>query len=142
MALLTLQVRTIAVPMVWNPFRLWHSANDIMTDRRPRGGSTQKITGVSVSGEMLNLVNAVSDMIDQFAIFAKCKRGGDGGQARRSGGGGELAVYLARDHVCHLLFPPGILSNCLIYIFSADTMAGNLMTHVQGFVQIPTAAMN
>ena len=38
--------------------------------------------------------------------------------------------------------PPGILSNRLIYIFSADTMAGNLTTHVQGFAQIPTAAMN
>jgi hypothetical protein len=32
---------------------------------------TQKITGVSVSGEMLNLVNAISDMIDQFAMFAE-----------------------------------------------------------------------
>jgi len=30
-------------------------------------------------------------------------------------GGGERAEYLARDHVCHLLFPSCILSNCLIY---------------------------
>jgi osomolarity two-component system sensor histidine kinase NIK1 len=27
--------------------------------------------GVSVSGEMLNLVNTINDMIDQLAIFAK-----------------------------------------------------------------------
>ena len=31
---------------------------------------TQKITGVSVSGEMLSLVNTINDMIDQLAIFA------------------------------------------------------------------------
>ena len=35
-----------------------------------RGDLTQKITGVSVSGEMLNLVNTINDMIDQLAIFA------------------------------------------------------------------------
>jgi len=34
------------------------------------GDLTQKITGVSVSGEMLNLVNTINDMIDQLAIFA------------------------------------------------------------------------
>jgi osomolarity two-component system, sensor histidine kinase NIK1 len=35
-----------------------------------RGDLTQKITGVSVSGEMLSLVNTINDMIDQLAIFA------------------------------------------------------------------------
>lgn len=35
-----------------------------------RGDLTQKIRGVSVSGEMLNLVNTINDMIDQLAIFA------------------------------------------------------------------------
>lgn len=32
---------------------------------------TQQITGVSVSGEMLSLVNTINDMIAQLAIFAK-----------------------------------------------------------------------
>lgn len=35
-----------------------------------RGDLTKKITGVSVSGEMLSLVNTINDMIDQLAIFA------------------------------------------------------------------------
>ena len=51
---LTLQVRTIAVA----------------TMAVARGDLTQKITGVSVSGEMSSLVNAINDMIDQLAIFA------------------------------------------------------------------------
>lgn len=51
---MTLQVRTIAVA----------------TTAVARGDLTQKITGVSVSGEMLSLVNTINDMIDQLAIFA------------------------------------------------------------------------
>ncbi|KAJ3515575.1 hypothetical protein NMY22_g14421 [Coprinellus aureogranulatus] len=51
---LTLQVRTIAVA----------------TTAVARGDPTQKIGGVSISGEMLSLVNTVNDMIDQLAIFA------------------------------------------------------------------------
>jgi osomolarity two-component system sensor histidine kinase NIK1 len=35
-----------------------------------RGDLTQKIIGVRLSGEMLNLVNTINDMIDQLAIFA------------------------------------------------------------------------
>lgn len=31
---------------------------------------TQKVRGVSVSGEILGLVNTINDMIDQLAIFA------------------------------------------------------------------------
>ena len=31
---------------------------------------TRKVTGVSVSGEMLDLVNTINSMIDQLAIFA------------------------------------------------------------------------
>ena len=31
---------------------------------------TQKILGVSFSGEMLNLVNTINNMIDQLSIFA------------------------------------------------------------------------
>ncbi|KAJ3718826.1 hypothetical protein C8R42DRAFT_697269 [Lentinula raphanica] len=51
---LTLQVWTIAVA----------------TTAVARGDLTQKIGGVSVSGEMLNLVNKTNDMIDQLSIFA------------------------------------------------------------------------
>lgn len=51
---LTMQVRTIAVS----------------TTAVARGDLAQKITGVSVSGEMLSLVNTINDMIDQLAIFA------------------------------------------------------------------------
>ena len=49
-----MQVRTIAVA----------------TTAVARGDLTQKIGGVSVSGEMLSLVNTINDMIDQLAIFA------------------------------------------------------------------------
>ena len=42
----------------------------VATTAVARGDLTQKITGVSVSGEMLNLVNTINDMIDQLAIFA------------------------------------------------------------------------
>lgn len=31
---------------------------------------TQKVTGVPVSGEILDLVNTINSMIDQLAIFA------------------------------------------------------------------------
>ena len=34
------------------------------------GDLTQKITGVSISGEMLSLVNTINDIIDQLAVFA------------------------------------------------------------------------
>jgi len=34
------------------------------------------VNQVSVSGEMLNIINAICDMIDQFAIFATCFVGG------------------------------------------------------------------
>ena len=35
-----------------------------------RGDLTQKVTGVSVSGEMLDLVNTINGMIDQLAMFS------------------------------------------------------------------------
>lgn len=51
---LTLQVRTIAVA----------------TTAVARGDLTKKITGVSVQGEILDLVNTINGMIDQLALFA------------------------------------------------------------------------
>ena len=50
-----MQVRTIAVS----------------TTAVARGDLAQKITGVSVSGEMLALVNTINTMIDQLSIFAR-----------------------------------------------------------------------
>ena len=52
------------------------------------GDLTQKIIGVSVSGEMLNLVNTINDIIDQLAIFtAEVKK-----VAREVGTEGKLGV--------------------------------------------------
>lgn len=42
----------------------------VATKAVARGDLTQKITGVSVSGEMLELVKTINDMIDQLHIFA------------------------------------------------------------------------
>ena len=39
-----------------------------------RGDLTQKITDVSVSGEMLSLVNTINDMIGQLAISRRRSR--------------------------------------------------------------------
>ncbi len=51
---MALQVRTIAVA----------------TTAGARGDLTKKIKGVSVQGEILDLVNTINGMIDQLAIFA------------------------------------------------------------------------
>ena len=51
---LTLQVRTIA----------------IATTAVAQGDLTQKIKGVSVQGEILDLVNTINGMIDQLAMFS------------------------------------------------------------------------
>ncbi|KAJ3898627.1 atypical/HisK protein kinase, partial [Lentinula edodes] len=101
---LTLQVRTIAVA----------------TTAVARGDLTQKIVGVSVSGEMLNLVNTINDMIDQLSIFAvEVKK-----VARELGTEGKLGVQAE------------------VGILSVNTMAGNLTTQVRGFAQISAAAMD
>ncbi|KAF7330582.1 hypothetical protein MVEN_02498500 [Mycena venus] len=44
-------------------------ANNLTLQVRTISGAT--ITGLSVSGEMLRLINAINDMIDQLAIFAR-----------------------------------------------------------------------
>ena len=51
---LTLQVRTIAVP----------------TTAVAKGDLTQRITGISVQGEILDLVSTINGMIDQLAMFS------------------------------------------------------------------------
>ncbi|PFH53613.1 hypothetical protein AMATHDRAFT_171562 [Amanita thiersii Skay4041] len=110
---LTLQVRTIAVA----------------TTAVARGDLTQKITGVSVAGEMLELVNTINDMIDQLAIFAaEVKK-----VAREVGTEGKLGVQAEVGNV------QGIWQEITL---SVNTMAGNLTTQVRGFAQISAAAMD
>ncbi|KAJ2935713.1 hypothetical protein H1R20_g1381, partial [Candolleomyces eurysporus] len=110
---LTMQVRTIAVS----------------TTAVARGDLAQKITGVSVSGEMLSLVNTINDMIDQLAIFAaEVKK-----VAREVGTEGKLGVQAEVGNV------QGIWQEITL---SVNTMAGNLTTQVRGFAQISAAAMD
>jgi osomolarity two-component system sensor histidine kinase NIK1 len=115
-----------------------------------KGDLTQKITGVSVSGEMLNLVNTINDMIDQLAIFAaEVKK-----VAREVGTEGKLGVQAEVGNVqgiwqeitcvsfLSVLNPSLISSFPLILRLSVNTMAGNLTTQVRGFAQISAAAMD
>jgi len=44
--------------------------DDTLQTAVARGDLTQKVTGVSVSGEILHLVNTINDMIDQLGFFA------------------------------------------------------------------------
>ncbi|KAJ3966094.1 hypothetical protein EV361DRAFT_936694 [Lentinula raphanica] len=89
---LTLQVWTIAVA----------------TTAVARGDLTQKIGGVSVSGEMLNLVNKTNNTIDQLSIFAvEVKE-----IAREVGTEGKLGIQTEE------------------ITLSVNTMAGNLTTQV------------
>lgn len=110
---LTLQVRTIAVA----------------TTGVARGDLTQQITGVSVSGEMLALVNTINDMIAQLAIFAKEVKK----VAFEVGTEGKLGVQAEVGNV------QGIWQEITM---SVNTMASNLTTQVRGFAQISAAAMD
>ena len=115
-----------------------------------KGDLTQKITGVSVSGEMLNLVNTINDMIDQLAIFAaEVKK-----VAREVGTEGKLGVQAEVGNVqgiwqeitcvsfLSFLQPLCNIFISLILRLSVNTMAGNLTTQVRGFAQISAAAMD
>jgi osomolarity two-component system, sensor histidine kinase NIK1 len=112
-----------------------------------RGDLTQKITGVSVSGEMLSLVNTINDMIDQLAIFAaEVKK-----VAREVGTEGKLGVQAEVGNVQgiwqEITYVPTRLSLWLGRLrlnirMSVNTMAGNLTTQVRGFAQISAAAMD
>ncbi|KAG6333867.1 hypothetical protein ID866_5222 [Astraeus odoratus] len=110
---LTLQVRTIAVA----------------TTAVARGDLTQQIVGVSVSGEMLQLVNTINDMIAQLAIFAKEVKK----VAFEVGTEGKLGVQAEVGNV------QGIWQEITM---SVNTMASNLTTQVRGFAQISAAAMD
>ena len=114
-----------------------------------RGDLTQKITGVSVSGEMLSLVNTINDMIDQLAIFAaEVKK-----VAREVGTEGKLGVQAEVGNVqgiwqeitcVSILYSTFFLHphRFPTYRLSVNTMAGNLTTQVRGFAQISAAAMD
>ena len=115
-----------------------------------RGDLTQKITGVSVSGEMLSLVNTINDMIDQLAIFAaevkKVARevgtvteGNLGVQAEVGNVQGIWQEITYGLNSQQLFFH---LKRFIIYRLSVNTMAGNLTTQVRGFAQISAAAMD
>ncbi|KAI9435062.1 HAMP TYPE histidine kinase [Lactarius indigo] len=94
-----------------------------------RGDLTQKVTGVSVSGEILHLVNTINDMIDQLGFFAsEVKK-----VAREVGTEGKLGVQAELGNV------QGIWQEITM---SVNTMAGNLTTQVRGFAQISAAAMD
>lgn len=108
---LTVQVRTIA-----------HATTAVA-----RGDLTQKVTGVAVSGEILDLVNTINNMIDQLAIFAaEVTR-----VAREVGTEGKLGVQAEVENIEGTW--QEITSN-------VNTMASNLTTQVRAFAQISAAA--
>lgn len=67
---LTEQVRTIAHATVSFDSGFVPSSELIIQTAVARGDLTQKVVGVKVSGEILDLVNTINNMIDQLAIFA------------------------------------------------------------------------
>ncbi|KAH9911696.1 histidine kinase [Amylocystis lapponica] len=99
---LTLQVRTVSAA----------------TTAVARGDLTAKVVGVSVSGEMLDLVNTINRMIDQLAIFAaEVKK-----VAREVGTEGKLGGQAEVGNV------EGIWQDITM---SVNTMASNLTTQVR-----------
>jgi len=108
---LTEQVRTIA-----------HATTAVA-----RGDLTQKVVGVTVSGEILDLVNTINNMIDQLAIFAaEVTR-----VAREVGTEGKLGVQAEVENIEGTW--QEITSN-------VNTMASNLTSQVRAFAQISAAA--
>ncbi|TYJ56384.1 hypothetical protein B9479_002932 [Cryptococcus floricola] len=108
---LTEQVRTIA-----------HATTAVA-----RGDLTQKVVGVKVSGEILDLVNTINNMIDQLAIFAaEVTR-----VAREVGTEGKLGVQAEVENIEGTW--QEITSN-------VNTMASNLTSQVRAFAQISAAA--
>ncbi|KAF9021710.1 HAMP TYPE histidine kinase [Hymenopellis radicata] len=88
-----------------------------------------KIVGVSVSGEMFDLVETINKMIDQLVMFAdEVKK-----VAREVGTEGKLGGVADVGNV------QGIWQEITL---SVNTMAGNLTTQVRGFAQISAAAMD
>jgi osomolarity two-component system sensor histidine kinase NIK1 len=144
---LTLQVRTIAVATVSTLLLFLLFDSRLSQTAVARGDLTQKITRVSVSGEMLSLVNTINDMIGQLAIFAKEAKT----VAREVGTEGKLGVQTAVGNVQGIWQeityvphpePRGYHAHCPPSSLSVNTMAGNLTTQVRSFAQISAAAMD
>ena len=107
---------------------------------------TQKVTGVPVSGEILDLVNTINSMIEQLAIFAAAvkKVAREVGTEGKLGGQAEVGnvegIWQEITYVAPRLRHRG--DRCsLCGSVSVNTMAGNLTTQVRGFAQISAAAM-
>ncbi|KAK0194850.1 hypothetical protein F5146DRAFT_1023091 [Armillaria mellea] len=101
----------------------------IATSAVAHGDLTKKIDGLSVSGEMLELVETINRMIVQLNIFAvEVKK-----VAREVGTEGKLGGAADVGNV------QGIWQEITL---SVNAMAGNLTTQVRGFAQISAAAMD
>ncbi len=92
-----------------------------------RGDLTQKVVGVKVAGEILDLVNTINNMIDQLSSFAaEVTR-----VAREVGTEGKLGVQAEVGYIEGTW--KDITSN-------VNTMATNLTSQVRAFAQISAAA--
>ena len=146
---MTLQVRTIAVATVCIAVHAGTPGDDdTLQTAVARGDLTQKVTGVSVSGEILDLVNTINDMIDQLGFFAsEVKK-----VAREVGTEGKLGVQAEVGNVqgiwqeiTYVISSPHVgtlMTRRHSQRMSVNTMAGNLTTQVRGFAQISAAAMD
>jgi osomolarity two-component system, sensor histidine kinase NIK1 len=99
----------------------------IATTAVAHGQLSQKIEGVAVSGEMLQLVNTINGMLDQLSFFAAQVKQ----VAREVGTEGKLGVEAEFGNV------QGIWREIMA---SVNTMANNLTAQVRGFAQISAAA--
>ena len=123
---LTEQVRTIA-----------HATTAVA-----RGDLTQKVVGVKVSGEILDLVNTINNMIDQLATFAsEVTR-----VAREVGTEGKLGVQAEVENIEGTWQEITWVSSCMYGETrlnprsNVNTMASNLTSQVRAFAQISAAA--
>ncbi|KAF7305397.1 hypothetical protein HMN09_00792100 [Mycena chlorophos] len=126
---LTMQVRTISeatvgVGAVSAPTSKSLEMRTSSQQAVARGHLTKKISDIPVSGEMLNLVNTINDMIDQLDTFAsEAKK-----VALEVGTKGNMAEVGAVQ---------GIWPEITV---SINTMPSNLTTKVQGFAQFSKVA--
>jgi osomolarity two-component system sensor histidine kinase NIK1 len=120
--------------------------DDTLQTAVARGDLTQKVTGVSVSGEILHLVNTINDMIDQLGFFAsevkKVARevGTEGKLGVQAEVGNVQGIWQEITYVISLPRVGTLMTSCKR--MSVNTMAGNLTTQVRGFAQISAAAMD
>ncbi len=120
--------------------------DDTLQTAVARGDLTQKVTGVSVSGEILHLVNTINDMIDQLGFFAsevkKVARevGTEGKLGVQAEVGNVQGIWQEITYVISLPRVETLMTSCKR--MSVNTMAGNLTTQVRGFAQISAAAMD